>query len=269
MSSVTDLVAYLSSVGVLGPGLTDWPGTEAILAGRQAYTRADTVLPTPEVLAPTERRRAGRVVRLALAVGLEATRRAGSNPAELPVVFASSGGDGDNCDAICQTLASPNRALSPTRFHNSVHNAPAGYWSIAAAAHVATTTVCCFDASFAAGLLETLVQCATSGTETALIAYDLDYPPPLHAVRPTAAPFGVALVMRAAAGGHPLARLRARLAPGTPDRLAHAELAGLADTNPAARSLVLLEAIARGETRTIALPYLEPATLLVEVTPCR
>ena len=265
---MTELTAYLTGIGVVGPGLADWPATESILAGHQPYTYAEPVLPPPETLAPTERRRAGRVVRLALAVGLEATHRAGSNPAELPVVFASSGGDGDNCDAICQTLASPNRALSPTRFHNSVHNAPAGYWSIAAGARVATTTVCCYDASFAAGLLEALVQCVSSGAETALIAYDLDYPPPLRAARATATPFGVALLLHPTRATRAIARLSARIAAGTPDQLDHAELASLVATNPAARSLVLLEAIARRLVATVELPYLEPATLEVEVTPC-
>ena len=265
---MTELTAYLTGIGVVGPGLADWPATAAILAGQRPYAYADPVLPLPETLAPTERRRAGRVVRLALAVGLEATRRAGRNPAELPVVFASSGGDGDNCDAICQALASPNRALSPTRFHNSVHNAPAGYWSIAAGARVASTTVCCYDASFAAGLLETLVQCVSTGVETALIAYDLDYPPPLRAARATTPPFGVALLLHPAPVDGALARLSARVAPGTPDRLDYAQLSSLAATNPAARSLLLLEAIARRRTGAVKLPYLEPATLRVEVTPC-
>lgn len=265
---MTRLRAYLTGIGVIGPGLADWPGTEAVLRGEAPYVPAETVLPSPEALAPTERRRAGRVVRLVLAAGLEAARRANRSPAELPVVFASSGGDGDNCDAICRTLASPNRALSPTRFHNSVHNAPAGYWSIAAGARVPTTTVCCYDASFAAGLLEALVQCIASGTETALVAYDLEYPPPLRATRPTAAPYGVGLVLRATPDGRELAQLAANLAPGTVDRPHDAELARLADTNPAARSLALLEAIARRESRRVVLPYLDPASLEVEVAPC-
>ena len=265
---MTELTAYLTGVGVIGPGLPDWPNTEAILTGDRPYAYADPVLPPPDTLGPTERRRTGRVVRLALAVGLEATRRAGRSPTQLPVVFASSGGDGDNCDAICQTLASPNRALSPTRFHNSVHNAPAGYWSIAAAARVATTTVCCYDASFAAGLLEALVQCVSTGVETALIAYDLDYPPPLRATRTTATPFGVALLLHPARADGALAQLRVRVASGTPDRLDHPALLSLTDTNPAARSLVLLEAVVRQGKRAVELPYLEPATLRVEVTPC-
>ena len=76
----------------------------------------------------------GAVVKLALAVGLEACAHAGAIPARLPAVFTSSGGDGRNCHEICAALASAERLISPTRFHNSVHNAAAGYWGIATGA---------------------------------------------------------------------------------------------------------------------------------------
>jgi len=262
-----DLVAYVSGIGVKGPGFSDWPEAEAVLARVRPYVRADTALAPPESLPSTERRRAGRVVKLALAVGLEAVRRAGSDPARLPAVFASSSGDGDNCNEICQTLASPNRELSPTRFHNSVHNAPAGYWSIAHSTQVASTTICAYDASFAAGLLETLVQVTIDGAETALIAYDLDYPPPLRAVRPIPAPFGIALILQANPGRFAIARLSARIHTAAADRLADPELEALRASIPAARGLVLLEAIARREPTSVCIDYLMPETLLIEVTP--
>ena len=263
------LAAYVNAIGVRGPGLPDWPGLAAVLRGEQDYVAAPTTLPPPEELAPTERRRTGRVVRLALAVGFEATRRRGIAPAALPVVFSSSGGDGDNCDAICQTLASSNRALSPTRFHNSVHNAPAGYWSIAAAAQVPTTTLCAYDASFGAGLLEAMAQLASSHQETALIAYDLDYPPPLKAVRPTLAPFAVALILSTTPGEGSLARIDVRLDHGARDRCSNPELEVLAAGIPAARALPLLEAIATGRAANVAVGYLDPAILSIAVAPCR
>ena len=263
-----ELVAYVTGIGVRGPGLADWPQTEAVLNARQPYARADTLLPPPDTLPPTERRRTGRVVRLAFAIGLEAARQSDTDPARLPVVFASSGGDGDNCHEICQTLASANRALSPTRFHNSVHNAPAGYWSIAAATQVPSTTVCAYDASFAAGLLEALAQIAVGGPATALIAYDLDYPPPLRAARPVPAAFGLALVLDPRPQPHALAQLRVGLASGTADRVGHQGREALRAAIPAAAGLVLLEAIARRRATTVNIAYLEPQTLRVEVTPC-
>ncbi|HLQ11880.1 MAG TPA: beta-ketoacyl synthase chain length factor [Steroidobacteraceae bacterium] len=263
-----ELTAYVTGIGVRGPGLLDWPQTEAVLRELRPYERADTLLPAPETLPPTERRRAGRVVRLAFAIGLEAARQSDTDPARLPVVFASSGGDGDNCHEICQTLASANRALSPTRFHNSVHNAPAGYWSIAAATQVPSTTVCAYDASFTAGLLEALTQLAVGGGTTALIAYDLDYPPPLRAARTVPAAFGLALVLHASPQPHALALLRVRLDTQAADCVKHRELESLRAVIPAAQGLVLLQAIAKRRATTVNIAYLEPQTLRVEVTPC-
>ena len=265
---MTELIAYVGGVAVKGPGLADWSETEAVLAHGKPYIYAATILPAPEALPPTERRRTGRVVKLALAVGFELTQRAQRAAADLPVVFASSGGDGDNCDAICRTLASDNRALSPTRFHNSVHNAPAGYWSIAAAAQVPTTTVCAYDGSFAAGLLEALAQVATAARGIALIAYDLDYPPPLAACRPVPAPFGLALLLEPERSPRSIARLAVRLGSTRPAPMAHAELERLRASIPAARGLPLLEALARRSTATVAVEYAEPTTLSIDVTPC-
>ena len=86
------------------------------------------------LLAPNERRRAGTVMRLALAVAGEAAGMAGLPAAAMRNVFASANGDGAVIHALLEELARPDPQLSPTQFHNSVHNAPAGYWSIGNAA---------------------------------------------------------------------------------------------------------------------------------------
>ena len=95
-------------------------------------------------------------------------------------MFTSSSGDGDNVHAICESARHAERQVSPTRFHNSVHNAAAGYWSIATQCRAASTSLCCHDASFAAGLLEAASQVAVDGKPVALIAYDHPYPAPLR-----------------------------------------------------------------------------------------
>jgi len=267
-SSAGELSVYLAGIGVRGPGLADWPQAEAILSGRQEHQMSETLLPAPDSLPPTERRRSGRVVRLAFAIGLEAARHADANPAHLPMVFASSGGDSDNCHEICQTLASANRALSPTRFHNSVHNAPAGYWSIAAATQVQSTTVCAYDASFSAGLLEATAQVAASRSTVALLSYDLDYPQPLRAVRRLTAAFGLALVLQPSASPNALAQLKVRIATGVADRLDNADLETMRETIPAAEGLVLLQAVARQRANTVNITYLGDKVLRVTVEPC-
>jgi len=265
---MTALTAYVEGIGVLGPGLKDWPCTRAILAGEQPYESRPTVLPLPESLPPAERRRTGRIVKLALAVGLEATARAAVHPSHLPTVFSSSGGDGQNCHDICETLASSDRQLSPTRFHNSVHNVAAGYWSIANGARAPSNSLCAYDASFAAGLLESLTQVVVDGGPNLLIAYDSQYPEPLFSKRPIPDAFGIALLLSPERRPGSLARVTASLTDTAAQTLAQPELEKLRSTIPAARALPLLQSIAVRRASGVVLEYLEGLQLAVEIEPC-
>jgi len=262
------LTADVRGVGLLGPGLDDWASGAALLAGLAPYTSRATVLPTPTALPAAERRRTGGVVRLALALGFEAVSRSGMNAAELPTVFSSSGGDGYNCHEICQTLASEDRQISPTRFHNSVHNAASGYWSIAAGATPAANVLCAFDASFGAGLLEALTQVAVEQTPVLLVAYDAGYPEPLRAVRPIPDAFGVAMVL-APRGRERAPRITVALTDAPAQPMTEAPFEALRVAIPAARSLPLLEKLARQESGRVVLDYLEAQRIAVEVSTWR
>jgi hypothetical protein len=262
------LAAYVGGLGVLGPGLADWPQTSAVLAGRQVYCPAPAALPMPAVLAAAERRRTGRVVKLALAIALEATAQAGEDPAALASVFTSSGGDGQNCHEICHALSLANREVSPTRFANSVHNATAGYWSIAMGAMAESTVLCAFDASFAAGLLEALTQVAVDQIPVLLVAYDSGYPQPLHAKRPLPDAFGVALVLTPNRRDASLASIEARLTELSYDRLTDPALEALRSGCPAARALPLLRLLAERHGGSTILEYLDVSRLQVRVEPC-
>jgi hypothetical protein len=259
------LAAYIESIGLIGPGLPDWPHAADVLAGRATYASARTVLPPPAGLPPAERRRTGAVVRTALAVGHEAVAASGRDAATLATVFSASGGDGQNCHAICETLASDDRQLSPTRFHNSVHNAPAGYWSIATRAMAPSNVLCAHDGSFAAGLLESLCQIAADRVPTLLIAYDTDYPEPLQAVRPIPDAFGVALVLAPDASTAALARIDVRLTDAPATALASPELDALRRGIPAARVLPLLEALAARRTTRVVLDYLDDTRVQIDI----
>jgi hypothetical protein len=263
------LAAYVDGIGLLGPGLFDWGQGARVLAGETPWVRAPTEVPTPQCLPSPERRRTGTTVRLALSAGLEACARAGADPATLPAVFSSSGGDGENCHQICQELATPERALSPTRFHNSVHNATAGYWGIATHATTASNALCAYDASFGAGLIEALTQVTAERTAVLLIAYDASYPEPIRSHRPMAEAFAIALVLAPSRGPASQARLGAALSDAPAERMADAALESLRGGTPAARSLPLLTRLARRSAGRVALEYLDRATIAVEVSPCR
>ncbi|MGS0623894.1 beta-ketoacyl synthase chain length factor [Ralstonia sp. VS2407] len=263
---MTRLSAFIESIGVLGPGLRDWPHTADVLAGRAPYAHAPTELPPPVGLPSVERRRTGPVVKLALAVGHEAVAASGRDAASLATVFSSSGGDGHNCHAICETLAGDDRKLSPTRFHNSVHNAPAGYWSIATHAMAPSNVLCAYDGSFAAGLLDSLCQVAIDATPALVVAYDGDYPEPLNAVRPVPDPFAVALLLAPEAGPRTLARIDVALTDAASTALAQPELEALWHGNAAARALPLLEALAARRAANVVLDYLPDTRVRVDIT---
>ncbi|VWC43105.1 3-oxoacyl-ACP synthase [Burkholderia seminalis] len=204
-------------------------------------------------------------MRTALAVGHEAVAASDRDAATLATVFSASGGDGQNCHAICETLAGDDRQLSPTRFHNSVHNAPAGYWSIATRAMATSNVLCAHDGSFAAGLLESLCQVVVDRTPTLLIAYDTDYPEPLRAVRPIDDAFGVALVLAPDERERALARIDVRLTDAPATTLAHAQLDALRAGNPAARALPLLDALATRRSTRVVLDYLDDTRVQIDI----
>lgn len=262
---------FVQGVGILGPGLPGWEASRMVLANTARYQPAPVALPASALLPPAERRRTGSSVKLALEVGREAIANAGGAAAGLATVFTSSGGDGDNLHQICEALAAAAREVSPTRFHNSVHNAPAGYWSIAVKSTAPSTSLCAYDASFAAGLLEAAAQIAVDGVDVALIAYDMPYPPPLHALRPIGASFGVALVLAAHGGERALAGIEITLdhgPPQSPSQLDDIQLEALRSGVPAARSLPLLAALAQRGKAEVVLDYLAGSRLRLGVVPC-
>ena len=263
------LRAYIEGIGLLGPGIDNWPDGRRVLAGEAAYAPRPTELPPAASLPPSERRRASRAIKLALATGLEAITAAQLDPATLATVFSSSAGDGNNCHEICQALASNDRQISPTRFHNSVHNAPSGYWSIASGAMATSSVVCAYDASFGAGLLEALAQVVADGTRCVLVSYDTDYPEPLRTLRPVPDAFGIALVLAPQPGPRALARIDVGFTDEAAARLAAQPLELLRRSIPAARGLTLLQGIARGGAVRVVVDYLEDIRLAVDLSPCR
>lgn len=263
------VTVYLEGIGVIGPGLVDWAATAAVLRGDAPYVPAATQPPPPENLPPAERRRTGPGVRLALAVGRQAIAASGRDAATLPAVFSASSADGHNFHAINEALVSDDPMISPTRFHNSVHNAPAGYWSIATGSMAASNAMCGHDASFGAGLLDACAQVVTHREPCVLISYDTDYPEPLRSARPIPDLLGVALVLAPERGPAAIAALTVDLVDDAPTPLAHPDLQTLRERIPAARALPLLQALAQGGAAAVVIDYLDSVRLAIDVAPCR
>ncbi|MDP3538229.1 MAG: beta-ketoacyl synthase chain length factor [Azonexus sp.] len=266
--NATPLSAWIEGIGFLAPGLPDWPTTRAVLRGEQAYLGAPSVLPVPSLLPAAERRRASRIIKLTLAIGLEAATHAEADVSTLATVFSASGADGHNCHAICEQLASDDRQISPTRFHNSVHNAAAGYWGIATGSMAPSQVICAFNAGFGAGIIDALGQVIVDQQTTLLIAYDSEYPEPLHSKRPVPDVGGVALVLSPTRTARSLARITVTPSTAAADVLANAELEARRNDIPALRCLPLLQKLARGESGSVTVDYLRDMQLNMDLQLC-
>ena len=257
----------IEGIGVWAPALPGWQASQDVLTGKAEPQAAVSARPAATLLAPAERRRAPDSVLFALEVAQQAAQMAARDGSTLRGVFASDHGDLAINDYLCATLTQAPEQLSPTRFHNSVHNAPAGYWAIATGCMASTTALSAGDYTFAAGLLEAALLARSEDASVLFVACDLPACGPLADVVSCRTPFAVALVLspRRDRGGAAL-RVAVRAPPAAlaPEP---ALLQAVHRDNPMARSLPLLVALARGEGQTLALQAGPRLYLELEISP--
>jgi hypothetical protein len=253
--AVNTLRVFVEGIAFWAPTLPGWPIARAAFRGEGGLVDPPAKRPSPEMLAPAERRRAPDSVALALEVAAAAVREAGRDPATLPTVFASAQGDLAVSDYMCATLASQPTLISPTRFHNSVHNAAAGYWTIGTGCMAASTALAAFEHSFAAGLLEAATQCASEDQAVLLVAFDVQAIGALATVVKSEGLLAAALVLAPQAGPRSLAAFDITLVAGAPEAATiHSHAAATLRGNAMADALPLLEALAQGAGVPLALP---------------
>jgi hypothetical protein len=204
---------FVDAVGVLAPGLPDWECAKSVLAGSQSFV-ATTLPPiAPTSLQPAERRRSSPTVRLALAAAEQALQQTEIAAADMAMVFSSYEAAGVITHQLCEVLAG-SREVSPTQFHNSVHNAPSGYYSIAMGARLSASSVCRGEWSFAAGLLNAAVQSLTDDVAVMYVCYDSPLPAPMSEVMPMIETTAIALVLTPAATARALGAWEIDVVPG-------------------------------------------------------
>jgi hypothetical protein len=256
-------------VGVCAAGLPDWLRARRVLAGAADFERGLTSDRSLDGLPPTERRRINETSRLACLAATDALATLPAGAAiEMPAIFTSSDGDGAVLAQMLSALTRSDIVVSPTAFHNSVYNAPAGYWTIAARSTAPSTTVCADRESFAVALLEAYAQATMSEGSVLVVAVDAPFPQAIRKLGMSAAPFACAIVLDGSPGEKTGARLERwntshRAASAKVDDAITAAYVG----NAAAAALPLLRALARREAARIEMPYLDGAALELEVVP--
>ncbi|NBB93690.1 MAG: hypothetical protein GVY32_11035 [Gammaproteobacteria bacterium] len=226
--------------GVSAPGLPDLESLSHALAGKDPGTEMPGAAGI-SLLSPRERRRCPATVKLSMAAAEQACRAAGVEPDRPDAVFTSGMGDLAISDYMCRTLAETPDLLSPMRFHNSVHNAAAGYWSIGAGARGDVTALSGATDSLVTGLIEAAARVHCDRRPVLLVVYDMLADGPMRAVWQARHPFACAFLLGPAAPGSanlelsPEDGVREDDCPPLPSALAER----VAD-NPAARALHLL-----------------------------
>jgi hypothetical protein len=261
---------YLESLSVIAPGLAGWDKSRAILAGDSEY-QAGPLLPfSPDILPVNERRRITPTIRIALQAATEALQASNHTPNELISVFSSNNGDLDISERICSALSQPEFPVSPTDFHNSVHNAPAGYWAIGSQCHLPSTSISAGRASFVAGLLEAVTQALCCPQPVLLVCYELPAPDSLSELWNVDQPFAVGLLVQKSQSPTSLGKLSMKLADAgdTGTDIRNPALRPLLNGNSAAQCLPLLETFAIGKADSCRIPYLDNRHLMVEFSPC-
>ena len=242
--------AFVNGVALWAPRIPGWNVAAPVLRGEAAAADQPAPRPVPAVLAATERRRAPDTVAIALEVAARACESAGVDPAELASVFACTEGDMAISDYMCETLARTPMLISPTRFHNSVHNAAAGYWCIGTGCMQPYTALSAHRDTFGEGMLEALVQAQSTGRATLLVAYDIEARGPLATMAHSRGMVGAGAVVSPKAGAASLARIRWRTVRGMERTAPLVRNAELVAGNAMAACLPFFEAIALEEART-------------------
>jgi hypothetical protein len=247
--------------------LPSWNIARAVIRGEQAAPETVMSRPAPTLLAPTERRRAPDTVAVALEVAARACEAAGRSPTELPSVFASTHGDIAISDYLCATLATTPALVSPIKFHNSVHNAPAGYWSIGTGSLAPYTAISAYQHTFGAGLLEAATQVICEGKSVLYVAVDIEAKGPLGSMATSRGLLGVALVLGPHAGArHRRLALRVETANAVEPSRSRSAAGPLIADNALAPCLPMFEALASADPSTVRLALGERATLHAQVS---
>jgi Beta-ketoacyl synthase, N-terminal domain len=158
---------------------------------------------------------------------------------------------------------------SPTKFHNSVHNAAAGYWTIATGCMKPYTALCGRDCTFGQGLLEAAAQALAENSPVLFVAYDIESRGPISTMQPSRGVLAGALVLSPEKSSRHVARVVLDIRADSEPRqsTARAENAALVHGNALANALPLFEALAAGVESRISQILAPTLALDIRVVP--
>ena len=242
----------LVGVGTWSPKHGNWA---EFCSGMQSGTWAEDVKLQPGLIPARERRRAPQLVKMAIEVMDQACRMATVDPNDAAVIFSSAMGDMQITDYMCAALAQTPKLISPTKFHNSVHNAAPGYWSITTGAFCPASAISAFEYTPTMAFLEACIQATEEQTPVLCVTQEVAAPLALKDTCPSEMPFSAAFLLAPPGFSEsPLATLVFEVNQATADwPVIDARLSDF-DNNMGARLLPLLTSLAAGQDGELRLP---------------
>jgi Beta-ketoacyl synthase, N-terminal domain len=255
---------YINSISIAAPSLIGMEQAKPILMGEQQWQLSDFPKLVPQLLPANERRRTTSYIKMALQVADEANQ----NVESLPAVFASSCGDLSIIDHVCNSVMQRPKYVSPIQFHNSVHNAPAGYWAIAGKSSAASTSISTGNTTFSSGLLEAVTQALLQQQDVLYVAYDYPATAPLNKKTNISQAFATAFVLSPRRDETSYGCIKLSISNNSEGKslCVNESLIALQKSNPIADSLPLLEALCLKNTTTLYLPYLNNSKLQIDIS---
>lgn len=148
------------------PGLEDKEDWQLWQKGHKPMTE-ELGLPPLKTIPPMQRRRLSPFAKVTLHCALESSDYFRG---DLPCVFSSRHGDLHRTTELITNVAK-GEELSPTRFGLSVHNAVSGLYSIYAENRAPITAIASGEASFTAGLVDSVVKLHVHNLKQILYVY--------------------------------------------------------------------------------------------------
>jgi hypothetical protein len=149
----------------------------------------------PDLIPLKSRRRAPQMVKMAVEVMSQACEMAAADPHDVATVFSSVMGDMQITDYLCRALSQTPKLVSPTKFHNSVHNAAPGFWSITTGSFSAGSAVSAFEYTPSMALLEACIFAAEEDQPVLLVTQEVAATQPLMTVCPAEQPCSAGVLL--------------------------------------------------------------------------
>lgn len=247
---MSELAFVLRGLGFWAPG---YPDPAAWAARPETCPEDQAATPKAELLPPMLRRRTSLLTRMAAEVARQALVAGGLDPQAATMVYGSVYGEIRTTVDLLEALLRPGEPLSPTKFHNSVHNTAAGYVSITTGNRAGSSALSAGRSTLAMGLVECAALVACDGGDAVLVIAEEPLPEPLAAGRrwgPLAAAFAISAPGRSGMSGRPCLLVQDAGAgpPAAPDWLRD---------NPCAAALALIDAAGSPAAARVALePHL-------------